>query len=78
MSTQRYSVTPHPIETLLTWVKSGEIALPEIQQPFVHETARIEGMVSKVDVAIERPQEYRTALIAAAVTWQSYMRRAAA
>lgn len=26
MSTQRYSVTPHPIETLLTWVKSGEIA----------------------------------------------------
>ena len=26
MATQRYSVTPHPIETLLTWVKSGEIA----------------------------------------------------
>lgn len=21
MSTQRYSVTPHPIETILTWVK---------------------------------------------------------
>jgi hypothetical protein len=35
MSTQRYSVTPHPIETLLTWVKSGEIAIPEIQHPFV-------------------------------------------
>ena len=30
MSAQRYSVTPHPIETLLTWVKSGEIAIPEI------------------------------------------------
>ncbi|WP_237561018.1 hypothetical protein, partial [Elioraea sp. Yellowstone] len=29
MATQRYSVTPHPIETLLTWVKSGEIAIPE-------------------------------------------------
>ena len=24
MSTQRYSVTPHPVETLLTWVKSGD------------------------------------------------------
>ena len=24
MPTQRYSVTPHPIETLLTWLKSGE------------------------------------------------------
>jgi hypothetical protein len=35
MATQRYSVTPHPIETLLTWVKSGEITLPEIQRPFV-------------------------------------------
>jgi hypothetical protein len=35
MATQRYTVTPHPIETLLTWVKSGEIAIPEIQPPFV-------------------------------------------
>jgi len=38
MSTQRYSVTPHPVETLLTWVKSGEIAIPEIQRPFVWES----------------------------------------
>src|SRR3954471_20255930 len=40
MSTQRYSVTPHPIETLLTWVKSGEIAIPEIQRPFVWEPTK--------------------------------------
>ena len=40
MFTQRYSVTPHPIETLLTWVKSGEIAIPEIQRPFVWEERR--------------------------------------
>jgi len=26
MSTQRYSVTPQPIDTVLAWVKSGEIA----------------------------------------------------
>lgn len=25
MATQRYSVTPHPIETLLTWLLDGEI-----------------------------------------------------
>ena len=37
MSTQRYSVTPQPIDTLLAWVKSGEIAIPEIQRPFVWE-----------------------------------------
>ena len=40
MSTQRYSVTPHPIDTLLTWVKSGEIAIPEIQRPFVWEATK--------------------------------------
>ena len=39
MATQRYSVTPHPIETLLTWVKSGEIAIPEIQR--LHPDARL-------------------------------------
>lgn len=34
MATQQSSVTPHPIETVLTWVKSGEIAVPEIQRPY--------------------------------------------
>ena len=34
MSTQRYSVTPHPIETVLALVKSCEIAIHEIQSPF--------------------------------------------
>ncbi len=35
MSSQKYSVNQHLIETLLTWVKSGEIAIPEIQRPSV-------------------------------------------
>lgn len=30
MSTQRYSVTPHSIGTLLAWVRSGEIAMSKI------------------------------------------------
>jgi hypothetical protein len=34
-ATQRYTIAPHPIEILLTWGKSGEIAVPEIQRPFV-------------------------------------------
>ncbi len=32
------------------------------------ETAKIDGMVAKIETAIERLQEYRTALITAAVT----------
>lgn len=48
MSTQRYSVTPHPIETLLTWVKSGEIAIPEIQRPFVWESTKVRNLLDSL------------------------------
>src|SRR4051794_31939177 len=48
MSTQRYSVTPHPIETILTWVKSGEIAIPEIQRPFVWESTKVRNLLDSL------------------------------
>jgi hypothetical protein len=48
MSTQRYSVTPHPIDTLLTWVKSGEIAIPEIQRPFVWEATKVRNLLDSL------------------------------
>ncbi|MEM7536177.1 MAG: hypothetical protein AAF639_28600 [Chloroflexota bacterium] len=37
MSIQKYSVNQHPIQTILTWVKSGEIAIPEVQRLFTRE-----------------------------------------
>lgn len=48
MSTQRYSVTPHSMETLLTWVKSGEIAIPEIQRPFVWDATRVRNLLDSL------------------------------
>jgi len=48
MFTQRYSVTPHPVETLLTWVKSGEIAVPEIQRPFVWEATKVRNLLDSL------------------------------
>lgn len=45
---QRYSVTPHPIETLLTWVKSKEIAIPEIQRPFVWEATKVRNLLDSL------------------------------
>ncbi|MBM4223490.1 MAG: DUF262 domain-containing protein [Gammaproteobacteria bacterium] len=48
MSTQRYSVTPHPIETLLTWVKSGEIAIPEIQRPYVWDATKVRNLLDSL------------------------------
>lgn len=48
MSTQRYSVTPHPIENLLTWVKTREIAIPEIQRPFVWEPKQVRNLLDSL------------------------------
>src|SRR5437867_9392571 len=48
MATQRYSVTPHPIDTLLTWVKSGEIAIPEIQRPFVWDSTQVRNLLDSL------------------------------
>ena len=42
---QKYSVNQHLIETLLTWVKSGEIAIPEIQRPFVWDIYKVKEFV---------------------------------
>jgi hypothetical protein len=48
MTAQRYSVTPHPIETLLTWVKSAEIAIPEIQRPFVWDATKVRNLLDSL------------------------------
>jgi len=48
MSTQRYSVTPQPIETLLAWVKAGEIAIPEIQRPFVWDATKVRNLLDSL------------------------------
>jgi hypothetical protein len=48
MSTQQYSVTQHPISTLLTWINSGEIAIPEIQRPFVWSSIQIRDLLDSL------------------------------
>ena len=53
MDTEPYSNTPHPVNTLLTWVESGEIALTEIQSTFVSA-----GM-SVRNLAINRGDKHR-------------------
>ena len=48
MATQLYSITSHPIETFLTWVKSDEIAIPEIQRPFVWEATKVRNLLDSL------------------------------
>lgn len=48
MAVQRYSVTPYPIQTLLTWVTSGEVAIPEIQRPFVWDATKVRNLLDSL------------------------------
>ena len=48
MSIQQYSVNQHPIETLLTWIKSDEIAIPDIQRPFVWTAADVRDFIDSL------------------------------
>jgi hypothetical protein len=48
MSTPRYQVVPHPISTILTWVKSKEIAIPEIQRPFVWDSSQVRDLLDSL------------------------------
>lgn len=48
MPTQRYSVTPHAVDTLLAWVRSGEIAIPEIQRPFVWNATQVRNLLDSM------------------------------
>jgi hypothetical protein len=45
---QRYSVTPQPVETILAWIKSREIAIPEIQRPFVWEATKVRNLLDSL------------------------------
>lgn len=45
---QKYAVNQHLIETLLTWVKSGEIAIPEIQRPFVWDASKVRDLLDSL------------------------------
>jgi len=48
MPTQRYSVTQPHIETLFSWIKSGEIAIPEIQRPFVWDATKVRNLLDSL------------------------------
>jgi len=44
----RYTVTPHPVKTLLAWVEAKEIAIPEIQRPFVWSSTQVRDLLDSL------------------------------
>lgn len=45
---QKYSVNQHLIETILAWVNSEEIAIPEIQRPFVWDASKVRDLMDSL------------------------------
>jgi hypothetical protein len=45
VKTQKYDAHQHLIQTLPAWVKSREIAIPEIQRPFVWDTSKVRDLM---------------------------------
>lgn len=48
MSMQKYAVNQYPVRSLLNWIESGEIAIPEIQRPFVWNSAKVRDLIDSL------------------------------
>ncbi len=62
MTIQCYSVNQYPVEALLTWIKTGDIAIPEIQRPFVWDGAKVRDFIDSL---------YRGYPVGYLVAWQN-------
>lgn len=58
----KYSVHQQPVETLLNWIKSGEIAIPEIQRPFVWKSSKVRDLIDSL---------YKGYPVGYIITWQN-------
>ena len=48
MLAQRYTVGQYAIDTIFTWIKTGEIAIPEIQRPFVWTAIKVRDLLDSL------------------------------
>ena len=62
MQTQKYSVNQHHISTFLAFVRDGQIAIPEVQRPFVWESSKVRDLLDSL---------YKGYPIGYVITWQN-------
>ncbi len=48
MHKQNYEVNQNPVSSILTWVQDGEIAIPEIQRPFVWDRSKVRDLLDSL------------------------------
>lgn len=44
----QYEVNNSSIQTLPSWIRSGEIAIPEIQRPFVWDSTKVRDLIDSL------------------------------
>ena len=44
----QYKVNNSSIQTLMTWIRSGEVAIPEIQRPFVWDSTKVRDLIDSL------------------------------
>lgn len=62
MQVQKYSVNQHQISTFLAFVKDGQIAIPEVQRPFVWDNSKVRDLMDSL---------YKGYPIGYVITWQN-------
>ena len=45
---QQYEINKHSVETILNWVKTKEVAVPDIQRPFVWEAKKVRDLIDSL------------------------------
>lgn len=58
----KYTVQQQPVDTILTWVKTGQVAIPEMQRPFVWDSTKVRDLLDSL---------YQGFPIGYLITWQS-------
>ncbi len=48
MQTQKYSVNQHQISTFLAYVKDDQIAISEVQRPFVWDSTKVRDLMDSL------------------------------
>ena len=48
MDSNKYNLQNPPISSILSWIRDGDIAIPEIQRPFVWETSKVRDLMDSL------------------------------
>lgn len=44
----KYSVNNYSVENIISWISSGEIAIPEMQRPFVWDISKVRDLIDSL------------------------------